>query len=99
MAMNRREKRSWDKYVSEARETFAEVELPNGETLTVYIPTADAIAGMSESADLWTQIDAIMGTENANKLREHAGDAPVTALRGLLSDVMDDLGLSDNPGE
>lgn len=96
---NRTEKRSWDKYVAEAKETFSTVKLPDGTELVVYIPSADAIAGLSDDAPLWDQIAAIMGAENAGKLRAVADDAPVTALRGLLEDVMGDLGLSDNSGE
>lgn len=96
---NRSERRSWDKYVSEARETFSEFDLPNGETITVYIPSADAVDSMDDSDPLWTQIEKVMGSENAEKLREVAGDQPVTALSALLADVMADLGISGNAGE
>lgn len=96
---NRSERRSWDKYVAEAKETFSEFDLPNGETIRVYIPSADAVETMDESDDLWTTIYKVFGEDNAAKLREVAGKEPVTALKSLLDDVMSDLGISDNAGE
>lgn len=102
--MNRTERRSWDRYVAEAREVHAEVELSEGEVLTIYIPTAEQAerlqSGM-QRGDLWGQLDALLGTENCAKLREVAKDAPITALNSLMEDVLADLGMRDasDPGD
>ena len=90
---NRRERRNWDKYVSEAREVFSEVEIGD-VLLTVYIPSADAIAALNESDDLWVQLEAVLGSENFAALHEVAAEAPVTALSNLLGDILKDLGLT-----
>lgn len=94
---NRRERRNWDQYVSEAREVFSEIELPSGEVLTIYIPTADALENMTAAeGDLWGQLAAVLGEENCAKFREVAEDVPVTALSNILMDVLEDLGLNDD---
>lgn len=97
---NRREKRSWDKYVSEARAVTSEIDLGD-EVLTVYIPSSDQMEKLSDlkDTDQWGQIYALLGEENGAKLRAVAGDAPVTALRELMKDVSADLGMSDDLGE
>lgn len=92
---NRRERRNWDQYVTEAREVFSEIELPSGEVLTIFIPTADAIENMTAAeGDLWGQLAAVLGDENCEKFRAVAQDVPVTALSNILMDVLEDLGLS-----
>lgn len=98
MATNRSERRSWDKYVSEAKETRSEIEIGD-EVLTVYIPSADAMTKFTETSDLWEQISLLMGDENAVKVRAVAADAPVTALNALIADVLTDLGLDGDQGE
>lgn len=98
---NRREKRYWNQYVADAKATFSEIVISDDLTLTVYIPTADAIVAMNDAeGDLWKQLTAVLGEENAAQLREVAQDAPVTALSALLMSVLEDLGLNSGaPGD
>jgi hypothetical protein len=96
--MNRTERRSWDRYVAEAREVKSEIDLPDGTVLTVYIPTADQVNRLSKAdaeADIWGQLEALLGSENLTALRAVAEDAPVTALTSLMEDVLGDLGMRD----
>jgi hypothetical protein len=96
--MNRTERRSWDRYVAEAREVRSEVDLPNGEVLTIYIPSAEQAERLQKAgreSGIWEQLDALLGTENVIKLRAVAEDAPITALNNLMEDVLTDLGLRD----
>lgn len=96
--MNRTERRSWDRYVAEAREVFSEVDLGGDNVIRVYIPTAEQAERLqraSRDSGIWDQLDALMGTENVTKLREVAENAPITALSGLLNDILIDLGLQD----
>lgn len=96
--MNRTERRSWDRYVAEAREVRAEIDLGNDKVLTVYIPTAEQAQRLQEAsreAGIWEQLDALMGSENCAALREVAQDAPITALNDLMADVLTDLGLRE----
>lgn len=98
---NRSERRSWDKYVRESKETYAEVDLGDEGVIKVYIPSSNDMEKLQSLSDTdqWGQIYALMGEENGEKLKRVAGDAPVTALRSLMTDVMADLGLSDYMGE
>jgi uncharacterized protein YqeY len=98
--MNRSERRSWDRYVAEARETKSEIDLGESGVITVYIPTADQANQFQQaiqSADIWQQLAALMGEENVVKFREVAADAPITALNKLMEDILVDLGISDAP--
>lgn len=95
---NRSERRSWDSYVREAKEVYSEIDLGD-EVIRVYIPSSNAMDKIGATDDQWTQLAALLGEENCARLREVAGDAPVTALQKLVEDVFADLGLSDNSGE
>lgn len=53
----------------------------------------------ADTGDLWEQIGYLLGEDNAAVVREHAADAPVTALNALIADVLADLGLDGDPGE
>jgi len=98
MTTNRAQRRSWDKYVSEARKVSATVDLGN-EEIVVYVPSSAQMKQLGEASetDIWAQLRAILGTENAEKLEAVAGDAPITAIQALLSDILSDLGLADLP--
>lgn len=95
---NRSERRSWDKYVAEAKKVRSEI-LIGDKVLTVYIPSAKQMEKFTETGDVWEQIAALMGDDNAAKIREVAEDAPVTALNALIEDVLGDLGLDGDQGE
>lgn len=101
--MNRTERRSWDRYVAEAREVKSEIQIGEDEILTVYIPTAEQAEKLqkaSREAGIWEQLDALLGVENTAKLRAVAEDAPITALNSLMTDVLCDLGLREaTPGD
>lgn len=92
---NRSERRNWDKYVATAREVKSEIDLPDGETLIVYIPSAEQIEGIPDGdVGVWVEATSLLGEENAEKLRAVSAGVPVTAIRDLLRDVMIDLGMS-----
>lgn len=95
---NRSDRRKWDQYVADAKETRSEVEIGD-EVLTVYIPSAKQMETFNESGGVWDQISSLMGEENAAKIRKVAEDAPVTALNNLIADVLADLGLDGESGE
>ena len=93
---NRAERRHWDKYAAEARETFSEIDLGDGgDPIRVYVPSTDALDELNtaiESRDIWAQLSVFLG-EDTDRFREVAGSAPATALMALLKDVMGDLGI------
>lgn len=100
--MNRTERRSWDRYVAEARAVRSEIDLGDGDVLVVQVPSADRVNQLNDAmqdprlqADIWAQLEAVLGPEDAGRLRTVAADAPVTALTKLFQDILSDLGLSD----
>jgi hypothetical protein len=92
---NRSERRSWDKYVAEARETKSEWDFGD-EKVTIYIPSADAFTHFTVTSDLWESIGHLIGEENAEVVKRHSAGAPVTALNSFVEDVLKDLGLDNN---
>jgi hypothetical protein len=98
--MNRKERRHWDRYVADARETYSEVELGEGNVIQIRVPSTDQLNKLNEaerSGDIWQQIEVLFG-EHAAAFRAVAADVPVTALLALVQDVVADLGLSASPG-
>lgn len=94
--MNRSERRSWNRYVAEAQSVTSEIDLGTEEApdiLTVRIPTTEQMAKYTQAEDIWDQVEALLGEENADRVRAVAAGAPVTALMNLLEQVTSDLGL------
>jgi hypothetical protein len=104
---NRAARRGWDQRVREARAKYAEVPMPDGEPIKVYIPDGEKLAAFftaRQRGGITEALGVLIGEENATRLQEAAltiaaeqGDdrVPVTLWRELLSDLMDDLGMSN----
>lgn len=101
--MNRKDRRSWNRMVAEARDVTAEVPVSDepGDVIVVHIPAAEALQelqNLQRKADFAGAVSVLIGKDNFDRLNEAAGgDVPFTAWRDLIFDVMADLNLG-GPG-
>ncbi|MBN9108565.1 MAG: hypothetical protein J0I34_07260 [Pseudonocardia sp.] len=99
---NRKERRSWNRMVAEARDVEAVVPVSDDpeDVIRVHIPTAEALQSLQElqrKADFAGAMAVLIGKDNFDRLNEAQPDAPFTAYRDLIQDVMTDLNLG-GPG-
>ncbi len=88
--------------VAEARDVTAEVPVSDepGDIVEVHIPTAEALQSLQElqrKGDFAGAVSVLIGKDNYERLAEAQPDAPFTAWRDLIVDVMQDLNLG-GPG-
>lgn len=107
--MNRKDRRAWNRMVTDAREVRSEIVLDEdtGETISCPIPDADTLtelASKQAQGDLYGALGILFGEDNVVKLRESAksaagddGRVPITVWRELMNSVMEDLGLGGPP--
>lgn len=102
--MNRAAARGWDARVRDARAKYAEVPMPDGDPVRVYIPDTDTLTeffAARQRGNVSEALGVLMGRDNVARLEDAAkvlagedGRIPVTVWRELLEDVMDDLGMT-----
>jgi hypothetical protein len=107
--VNRKDRRSWDQMVHEHREKFAEVAMPDGDPIKIYIPDAEKLTAFYTTRQRGTLDEALsvlMGEDNTARLQDAAkvaagsdGRVPVTVWRELLEQVMEDLGMGGTSPE
>jgi hypothetical protein len=100
--VTKRLKRDWDTYVRDAGREPVELELPDGDVITIQHPPKKKIDWITKKARASDDDFAIalMGEEQANKLLALAADKPAGVIQRLLGDVMVEFGLwTRNPFE
>jgi len=85
----------WDTYTKEAAREPVELEMPDGEILTIPFPSKRTIdlVNKARRSDDDQFVLALMGAEQGRKLLDAAIDAPAGALQRMLGDVMVEFGL------
>jgi hypothetical protein len=94
--------KAWDDYVSEAQREPVLLPIGDGEVLTIDPPTWGQLKKVNEATargDIFGQLTAMVGEQNALKLEYLFDDAPYEAISALLRDVTREFGLLPTSGE
>lgn len=94
--------KGWDTYVQEARREPLMLPIGDNEILTINQPVYKQLKTINEAmrtGDIFGQLKAIVGEQNAMKLEFLFDDAPLDAITALLKDITEAFGLTAAPGE
>lgn len=89
--------KTWDQYVKDADHKPLSLKLPGRETLTITMPTEQAIAEYNAATrvgDGERQLKALLGEENGAKVVELGKNAPAKTLTAFINDVLTEFGLN-----